>query len=236
MSQEVKALLFDVFGTVVDWRYGVVRDVIDIARTTNTDVDAAAFAEAWRADYLPAMDLVRRGELPWTKLDALHRRTLDRLLDEFGLTGLDEREKEWLNMCWHRLDPWPDVPPGLCRLKQRFVVAAFSNGNVSLLVDIAKRAGIPWDCIFSAEMFMHYKPDAETYQGAVGLLGLSPHQVMLVAAHEDDLCSAADQGLATAFVLRSGETRPNRDSNVKPIRDYTYTAGDFQDLATALAT
>jgi 2-haloacid dehalogenase len=234
MTREIKALLFDVFGTVVDWRGGVIRDVTEIAKAKSTEVDAAAFADAWRADYHPAMDLVRRGELPWAKLDALHRRTLDRLLDDFGLTGLDESEKSWLNACWHRLDPWPDVIDGLGRLKKRFVVAAFSNGNVSLLVNMAKRAGIPWDCVFSAELFRHYKPDPETYQGAVDLLSLTPPEVMLVAAHNDDLCAAADQGLATAFVFRAGEMGPYRHNNLKPARDYTCVPKDFTALAATL--
>jgi 2-haloacid dehalogenase len=234
MAPKIKALLFDVFGTVVDWRGGVIRDITKIAEAKGADVDAAAFADAWRAEYRPAMNLVRRGELPWANLDALHRRTLDRLLDDFGLTGLDESEKTWLNACWHRLDPWPDAIDGLSRLKRGFVVASFSNGNVSLLIDMAKRAGIPWDFIFSAELFRHYKPDPETYLGAVELLGLTPAEVMLVAAHNDDLCAAADQGLATAFVHRAGETGPNRDDNPKPVRDYTYVPDDFADLAATL--
>jgi 2-haloacid dehalogenase len=234
MTQAVKALLFDVFGTVVDWRGGVIRDVSEIARAQGVQVDAAAFADAWRADYHPAMDLVRRGELPWAKLDVLHRRTLDRLLDDFGLTGLDESEKVWLNTCWHRLDPWPDVIEGLRRLRERFVLAAFSNGNVSLLVDMARRAGIPWDCVFSAELFRHYKPDPEFYQGAVELLSLTPPEVMLVAAHNDDLCAAADLGLATAFVFRPGELGPYRQDNLRPARDYTCVPADFTGLAAML--
>jgi 2-haloacid dehalogenase len=232
--QEIKALLFDVFGTVVDWRGGVIRDVTELARANGAEVDAAAFADAWRGDYHPAMDLVRRGELPWMKLDDLHRRTLDRLLGEFGLDGLDETEKDWLNTCWHRLDPWPDAVDGLRWLKQRFVVAAFSNGNISLLVNMAKRAGLPWDCLFSAELFQHYKPDPEFYRGAVELLSLTPPEVMLVAAHNDDLCVAADQGLATAFVFRPGEMGPYRLNNLTPARNYTYVPADFQDLAVQL--
>jgi 2-haloacid dehalogenase len=234
MARKIKALLFDVFGTVVDWRSGVIRDVTEIAKAKGAEVDAAVFADAWRADYHPAMDLVRRGELPWAKLDTLHRRTLDRLLVDFGLTGLDESEKRWLNTCWHRLDPWPDAIDGLGRLKQRFVVAAFSNGNVSLLVNMAKRAGIPWDCVFSAELFRHYKPDPEIYQGAVELLSLTPPEVMLVAAHNDDLCAAADRGLATGFVLRAGEMGPYRHDNLKPARDYTLVPADFTELAAML--
>jgi 2-haloacid dehalogenase len=230
----IKALLFDVFGTVVDWRSGVIRDVSTVARQTGAEIDAAAFADAWRAGYGPAMDLVRREELPWTKLDDLHRRILDGLLGEFGLTGLDQTQRDWLNACWHRLDPWPDVPDGLRRLKRRFVVATFSNGNVSLLVDMAKRAGLPWDCVFSAELFRRYKPDPEVYRGAVGLLSLSPPEVMLVAAHNGDLGAAAGQGLATAFVSRPAEMGPGGPAEPEPARQYTRVAADFGELATSL--
>ena len=245
----VSALLFDVFGTVVDWRGGVIRDVAELARARGAEVDAvdaAAFADAWRADYGPSMDLVRRGELPWTKLDDLHRRTLDRLLAEFGLsgptglsgpsgpTGLTEDERDWLNTCWHRLDPWPDSVPGLRRLKEKFVIAAFSNGNVSLLVDMARRAGLPWDFVFSAELFRHYKPDPECYRGAVELLSLTPPEVMLVAAHNNDLQAAAGQGLATAFVARPAERGPDQHRDQAPSGDYTYVPVDLEDLATTL--
>ena len=223
MENGIKALLFDVFGTVVDWRGGVARDVAQVAPS----VDAAAFAVAWRAGYRPAMDQVRRGELPWTKLDGLHRRILDDMLADFGLLALSEAEKEWLNTSWHRLDPWPDALEGLHRIKRRFTVATLSNGNVSLLVDMARRAGISWDCVFSAELFGHYKPDPATYLGAVGLLSLTPPEVMLVAAHNSDLAAAAEQGLATAFVRRPGE-----DS--EPAGQYTYAAADLAELAMLL--
>ncbi|MGO8981070.1 MAG: haloacid dehalogenase type II [Streptosporangiaceae bacterium] len=230
----IKALIFDVFGTVVDWRGGVIRDVTQIAQARGADIDAARFADAWRSDYRPAMDLVRQGAMPWTKLDDLHRRTLDRLLEDSGLAGLGESERDWLNRCWHRLDPWPDVAEGIRRLKQDHVVAAFSNGNVSLLVGMAKRAGIPWDCIISAELFRHYKPDPEIYRGAVELLSLAPSEVMLVAAHNDDLCAAADEGLATAFVCRPGELGPSHLSNLTPAREYTCAPADLTDLAAML--
>ena len=190
MADGIAALLFDVFGTVVDWRSGVVRDVAGVARQSGITVDAEAFADAWRAAYAPAMNEFRRGELPWTRLDDLHRRALDRLLPEFGLDGLDEERRRWLNTCWHRLDPWPDVLAGLHRLKQGFVIATFSNGNVSLLVDMAKRASLPWDMVFSAELFRHYKPDPGFYLGAVDLLALEPRQVMLVATDFGELATA----------------------------------------------
>src|ERR1700722_8952083 len=186
------------------------------------------------------MDLVRRGELPWTKLDDLHRRTLDRLLAEFGPSGpsglggpsgLSGDGPGWLNTCWHRLDPWPDSVPGLRRLKEKFVIAAFSNGNVSLLVDMARRAGLPWDFVFSAELFRHYKPDPECYRGAVELLSLTPPEVMLVAAHNNDLQAAAGQGLATAFVARPAERGPDQHRDQAPSGDQPNGAPDPQGLA-----
>jgi 2-haloacid dehalogenase len=215
---KIRALLFDVFGTVVDWRGGVARDVAAVA----PGIDAAGFAAAWRGGYRPAMDRVRRGELPWTKLDGLHRLILDELDP-----GLDDAEKDWLNLAWHRLDPWPDAVPGLRLLRERFVLGTLSNGNVSLLVDMARRAGLPWDCVFSAELFGHYKPDPEIYLGAVSLLSLAPPEVMLVAAHNGDLAAAASCGLATAFVGRPGE-------DAEATGSYSYVATDFMALATQL--
>jgi 2-haloacid dehalogenase len=231
----VSALLFDVFGTVVDWRSGVIRDVTELATARGVPVDAAAFADAWRAGYGPSMDLVRRGELPWTRLDDLHRHILDQLLAETGLTGLSPDEKNWLNSAWHRLDPWPDSVPGLRQLKENFIIAAFSNGNVSLLVDMARRAGLPWDFVFSAELFRHYKPDPEFYRGAVELLSRTPSEVMLVAAHHEDLQAAAAQGLATAFVSRPAEWGPDQHRDQAPRGDYTCTSTDLEDLATRLS-
>jgi 2-haloacid dehalogenase len=234
--QQVQALLFDVFGTVVDWRSGVIRDVTAVAGRAGVSLDAARFADQWRAGYRPAMDLVRSGQLPWTKLDGLHRRVLDGLAGEFGLAGLPAAELDWLNTCWHRLDPWPDAVPGLARLRQRYVLAAFSNGNVALLVNMAKRAGLPWDAILSAELFRRYKPDPQTYLGAVELLSLDPARVMLVAAHNDDLSAAADLGLATSFLPRPAEHGPGQQANLAPTREYTVVATDLADLATQLGT
>jgi 2-haloacid dehalogenase len=237
--EQVKALLFDVFGTVVDWRSGVIRDVTALAAKHGADIDAASLADRWRAAYRPAMNQVRTGELPWTNLDGLHRRTLDQLLSadqegETGLKDLDEAGRAWLTTCWHRLDPWPDAVAGLERLKQRYIISAFSNGNVALLVDLARWGGLPWDFVASAELFRHYKPDPQTYLGAAGLLSLSPAEVMLVAAHNDDLIAADDLGLATAFVPRPGELGPNHEANQEPARPYTCVAADFGDLADQL--
>ena len=235
-SSPVRALLFDVFGTVVDWRGGVIRDITTAAGRAGVAVDAAQFADQWRGGYRPAMDLVRSGALPWTKLDDLHRRVLDELAGEFGLAGLPAAELDWLNTCWHRLDPWPDAVPGLTRLRERYVLATMSNGNVALLVNMARRAGLPWDVILSAELFRRYKPDPQAYLGAAELLSLDPAQLMLVAAHNDDLCAAADLGLATAFVPRTTEWGQDQQANLTPARDYTVVATDLTDLATQLAS
>ncbi len=233
--EPVKALLFDVFGTVVDWRGGVIRDVAALAGRHGATLDPGRFADQWRAEYRPAMELVRSGQLPWTGLDDLHRRTLDQLAPQAGLGGLTEAERGWLNTCWHRLDPWPDAVPGLERLRRRHIVAAFSNGNVALLVNMARRAGLPWDFIASAELFRHYKPDPQAYLGAAGLLGLAPAEVMLVAAHNDDLRAAAALGLRTAFISRPGELGPGHEQNLQPSGTYTCVATDFLDLARQLA-
>ena len=185
------------------------------------------------------MNQVAAGELPWTNLDGLHRRTLDQLLAGpelagTGLDGLDEAERAWLTTCWHRLDPWPDAVAGLERLKERYIIAAFSNGNVALLVNMAKWGGLPWDFVFSAELFRHYKPDPRTYLGAAGLLSLAPAGVMMVAAHNDDLIAADGLGLATGFVPRPGDLGPNHQANQEPAQAYTSVAADFGDLAAQL--
>lgn len=198
------ALVFDVFGTVVDWHGSIAREV----RAAGLAVDPGAFALAWRAGYAPAMDDVRSGRLPWTPIDGLHRRILDRLLTERSLS-LEEKACTHLNLAWHRLDPWPDVVDGLRRLKARRPVATLSNGNVSLLIDLARHGGTTWDAVFSAELFGHYKPDPEVYLGAARLLGLPPQDVTLVAAHPDDLRAAARCGLGTALVLRPHECGRN---------------------------
>lgn len=221
----MRALVFDVFGTVVDWRSGVAREV---TRQLGDVVDAEAFADAWRDRYGPSMDLVRRGELPWTNLDALHRASLDELLPEFGVAGVDEATRAELVLAWHRLDPWPDSVAGLARLKEHHVIVTLSNGNVSLLLDMAKRAGLPWDTVFSAELFEHYKPDAEAYDGAVRLLGLAPKEVLMVAAHVDDLAAARSRGLRTAYVHRPSEGGPADD----PEADHSVAS--LIELATQL--
>lgn len=234
LSEKIKALAFDVFGTVVDWRGSIIRDGEAFGRSRGLAVDWAALADAWRAGYQPAMARVRSGELGWTKIDALHRMILDSLLPRFGLSGLSEADKDHLNRVWHRLEPWPDSVEGLTRLKRRFVIATLSNGNVSLLTDMAKRAGLPWDCIFSAETFHHYKPDPETYLGVAGLLDLHPSQVMMVAAHKDDLRAARGSGLATAFARRPMEFGPETAPDLAADPAFDIVAEDFLDLARQL--
>jgi 2-haloacid dehalogenase len=230
----VKALVFDVFGTVVDWRGSIIRQGKALGRAKKLKVDWAAFADAWRAGYRPAMARVRSGALPWTKIDVLHRMILDELLPQFGIRGLSEAEIDHLNRAWHRLDPWPDARAGLARLKRRHVIATLSNGNVALLVNMAKHARLPWDCILSAEVVHHYKPDPETYLGAADLLGVAPHELMLVAAHKDDLRAALACGLKTAYVTRPREHGPGKKPDVARDPAFDIHARDFNDLARQL--
>ena len=234
-APRVKALVFDVFGTVVDWRGSIVREARRLARKKKLKGDWAAFADAWRAGYRPAMARVRSGELPWTKIDDLHRRILDELRPKFGLGGLAEEEVDHLNRAWHRLEPWPDARAGLAKLKRRHVIATLSNGNVALLTNMAKHAGLPWDCILSAEVVRHYKPDPETYLGAADLLGVRPGELMMVAAHKDDLRAARACGLRTAFVARAREYGPAAKPDVSRDPAFDIHARDFNDLARQLS-
>ena len=231
---QIKALTFDVFGTVVDWRGSIARQVKELARAKGLRVNAAKFADAWRAGYRPAMDHVARGELPWTKIDDLHRIILDQILEKFKITALTEDEKRDLNFAWHRLKPWPDSVKGLKRLKKKFTIATLSNGNVALLNDMAKNAGLPWDVILSAEIFHHYKPDPKAYLGAAEILGLKPAQVLMVAAHKDDLRHAAQQGLKTALVLRPNEYGKGKHPDLSPEPAFDINARDFVELAEQL--
>jgi 2-haloacid dehalogenase len=229
--------VFDVFGTVVDWRSSVAAEVEAVAKAKGVRVDTTAFADAWRAQYAPSMNRVRTGELPWTTLDELHRTSLDRLLPEFGLAALSEPERVALNKAWHRLRPWPDAVQGLTRLKRRFIIAPLSNGNISLMTNMAKSAGLPWDCILGAELARHYKPDPEVYQSAADFLDLAPSQVMMVAAHLGDLRAAKAVGLRTALVPRPDEYGhgPNaRKPDLQPDASVDTTASDFVRLAMRL--
>lgn len=230
----VKALVFDVFGTVVDWRTSVTREVEELARRKGRTVDGARFADGWRAGYGPSMNRVRKGELPWTKLDDLHRMILDKILIDFGITGLSETETEALNRAWHRLRPWPDTVAGLTRLKKKFILAPLSNGNIALMTGLAKHSGLPWDCILGAELVRHYKPDREVYQSAADFLSLKPSDVLMVAAHLGDLRGAKGVGLRTAFVPRPLEYGPGGKPDLKPDSSVDVTAKDFNDLASQL--
>jgi len=233
MATLPKALLFDTFGTVVDWRGSIIREVRRVGREKGVRADWAAFADAWRAGYKPAMDRVRRGALPWQTIDQLHRMILNELLARFNLR-LTEREKQDLNRAWHRLRPWAEALAGLRRLKRRYIIAPLSNGNMALLVDLAKSRALPWDCVLSAELFHHYKPDPETYTGAAALLGLKPRETMLVAAHKDDLAAARQCGLQTAIVRRPLEFGPEKAPDLAADRRFSLTADDFLDLARQL--
>jgi 2-haloacid dehalogenase len=233
--RQIRALIFDVFGTVVDWRGSIIREGKALGRRKKIAADWDAFADAWRAGYKPAMARVRSGELPWMNIDQLHRLILDELLPRFGLADLTEDELDHLNRVWHRLDPWPDARKGLALLKRRHVIATLSNGNVSLLVNMAKHGGLPWDTVLSAELFRHYKPDPEAYLGAAAMLGFEPSEVMMVAAHKDDLRAAQACGLATAFVKRPREKGPKVKVDVRSEPGFDYNAANFIDLASRLA-
>ena len=230
----IKVLAFDVFGTVVDWRSSVIAEGEQLGKTKSLSVDWAALADAWRAVYRPTLDRVRNGELPWTKLDVLHRMSLEEILKKFKIDGLSEDEKARFNHVWHRLKPWPDSVPGLQRLKTRFVISTLSNGNISLLTNMAKHTGLPWDCILSAENIRRYKPDREVYLLVPGLFDLKPEEVMMVAAHEHDLQSAQKYGLRTAFVHRPLEHGLGKAGAIPATDKYDFVAKDFLDLADQL--
>ena len=234
VANSVKALTFDVFGTVVDWHGSIIREGQLLAANKGYDVDWAKFAISWRAGYGPAMNKVRNGEMPWTKIDDLHRMILDDLVEEYNLTGMSEAELVHFNEAWHRLSPWPDTVSGLNKLKSKYVITTLSNGNVSLLTHMAKNGGLPWDAILSAELSGHYKPDPEAYLKAADLLSLKPEQVMMVATHPGDLRAAARTGLKTAYVIRPLERGPGRPINRNPDGEFDYTAEDFNDLARQL--
>ncbi len=235
MLDSVKALTFDVFGTVVDWRSSLIREGDALARTkTVRHVDWAKFADAWRALYRPAMDEVISGRRPWTKLDDLHRMTLERVLRDFAVTGLGEADVDQLNRAWHRLDPWPDAVAGLGRLKRKYVLATLSNGNVALMVDMARRAGLPWDAILGAEVARAYKPQPEAYLRTAEFLGLRPDECMMVAAHNRDLEAASALGFRTAFVVRPTEYGPTQTTDLAASRAWDVVAKDFAELADRL--
>jgi 2-haloacid dehalogenase len=233
----VRALLFDVFGTVVDWRSGVAREAApSLKRHSAEGIDPAAFADAWRQRYQPAMEAVRSGRRPFTRLDVLHRENLEAVLPEFSIdpSRVSPAELDTLNLAWHRLDPWPDVVPGLARLKTRYIIAPLSNGNIILMLDIAKRAGLPWDAILGAEVAQAYKPMPEAYLRTADSLAMRPDEICLVAAHNGDLAAARNCGMRTGFVRRPTEHGPAQNTDLRPDQDWDIVAKDFVELAEIL--
>jgi len=229
----VKALVYDVFGTCVDWRTGVARDAERILKPLGYKIDWLAFADAWRALYQPSMEEVRSGRQPFVTLDILHRRMLDQIRPKFGLEKLANQVADDLNLAWHRLDTWPDTVPGFVRLKRKFILAPCSNGNIALMVDIARRNSIPWDAILGSELARDFKPKPAVYLMTAAALNLHPNEVMMVAAHSDDLRQAASNGLRTAHVARPGENGPGTGESA-PRVPVDFAAKNMKDLASQL--
>ena len=224
--------MFDVFGTVVDWRGSIAKEVDSIPELES--VDGYQFADSWRGKYQPAMERVRSGSRSFVKLDELHLENLIEVLDELGIESLSQDQIQYLNRAWHRLNPWPDSVEGLSRLKQRYIIATLSNGNVALIINMAKNAGLPWDMVLGAEVVRHYKPQPESYLKSAQMLDLPPEQCMLVAAHNSDLVAAAECGFKTGFVARPTEHGPNQKNDLIALNDYDVVASDFVELAKAL--
>ncbi len=233
-----KALFFDVFGTLVDWRTSVAREACELLQKGGVNIDWLAFADAWRDEYQPAMQAVRSGDLAFSKLEVLHRRNLDRILPRFGLAHLDEAMRNQLNLAWRRLDAWADSAPGLLRLRQSFRLAPVSNGNISMMADLARRNGFIWDAILGAEVAGDYKPKPRVYLAACEAFDLPPHECMMVAAHLSDLAAAAACGLQTAFIARpneyGGTTRPADTRESAASQQVNYSAASLLDLADQL--
>ncbi len=234
LQQTVEALLFDVFGTVVDWRGSIIADLTRFGTEKGIEADWARFADDWRGLYQPTMEEVRSGRRAWTILDVLHRESLETLLVKYGIAGLSEADKDYINRAWHRLTPWPDVIEGLRRLKSRFIIGTLSNGNVGLLTRMAKNAGLPWDVVLGAETARAYKPLPQAYLTSAALLNLEPGKVMLVAAHNGDLAAAAEAGLRTAFVARPTEYGPHQNRDLRAERDWDVVADSFTGVAEAM--
>jgi 2-haloacid dehalogenase len=233
MSTQPKALLFDVFGTLVDWRTSIARESEQVLKPLGVAVDWLAFADAWRGEYQGAMDQVRDGHIPFCKLDILHRRNLDRILPRFNISGIAENALQYLNLAWHRLDAWPDVAPGMARLRRRLLLAPCSNGNISLMVDLARRNGIHWDAILGSEIAGDYKPKPRVYLASCAAFDLGPGECMMVAAHSKDLKHAAACGLQTAHIARPNEHGPGKGEPAPKI-PVNYTANSLEHLAEQL--
>jgi 2-haloacid dehalogenase len=233
MPMSVKALFFDVFGTLVDWRTSIAREAAAILQPRGHALDWPAFADAWRDEYQPGMEEVRSGRIPFSKLDVLHRRNLERILPRFDIKGLPEEALHDLNLAWHRLDAWPDVTPGLKRLRRRFLIAPVSNGNISLMADLARRNDICWDAILGAEVAGDYKPKPRVYLASAAAFDCPPGDCMMVAAHTGDLAAAAACGLRTAHIARPNERGPGRGEAV-PKGPVDIAAQSLEDLADKL--
>lgn len=232
----VKAIVFDTFGTVVDWRGSIIRDLSDWAAPQGIQADWAQLADLWRSRYEPQKERVRRGEIPWTNIDDLHYEALCDMLPQLGLSQLSEHQRRHINRVWHRLDAWPDAVAGLTRLKTRYILGPLSNGNIALLVNMAKHAGLPWDSIFSAEHFQHYKPHRDTYLGVCRQLYLQPEELMMCAAHNYDLRAAQALGLRTAFIPRPFEYGAAQTTDLVPEGEWDVVARDMQEFATLMTT
>lgn len=233
-AQRPVAIVFDTFGTVVDWRSSLIAELTEFGRQRGINADWTGLVDAWRAAYHPSMDRVRKGEQPWTTLDNLHRTPLDKLVAEFGIKGLSEADLQHINRGWHRLNPWPDSVSGLTRLKRKFIIGPLSNGNVALLTNMAKHAKLPWDMVFGSDLFHHFKPDPETYLGVAKLLDVEPSQVMMAAAHNNDLANARKQGLMTGFFARPTEYGPHQKRDFAADQEWDVVARDIEDLAAKL--
>ncbi|MCP4315117.1 MAG: haloacid dehalogenase type II [Hyphomicrobiales bacterium] len=236
MVDHVKAILFDTFGTIVDWRGSIARMGEKLAQDKGIEgIDWDAFARAWRAGYVPGMAKVRSGEGPWMSVDAIHRERLETILTDFGLAGaFSDGEKAEINLFWHRLDPWPDSVPGLLRLKRDYLLSPLSNGSLVLLSTMAKRAGIPWDFVLSSSTFKAYKPDAAVYLGAIEILDLEPGEVMMVAAHNDDLAAARSHGMRTAYINRPYEYGVDQSVDFQADGDWDVITDTITGLADAM--
>lgn len=235
----IRALVFDVFGTIVDWRSGVARDAAPfLARQGRKDIASTDFADAWRRRYSPSMEEVRSGRRPFTRLDVLHRENLDAILIDYGIDprAVPATELEDLTLAWHRLNPWPDVVAALTRLKAGYIIAPLSNGNIILMIDMAKRAGLPWDAILGAEVVQAYKPTPEAYLRTLETLAMRPEEVCLIAAHNYDLAAARVCGLKTAFIPRPTEHGTGQTSDLTAEQEWDFIAKDLGDLATQLGS
>jgi 2-haloacid dehalogenase len=231
----LRALFFDVFGTLVDWRTGIAREARDFLSPRGIELDWLAFADAWRGEYQPAMEEVRSGRIPFARLDVIHRKMLDRIAAKFGLGNVGDADREELTLAWHKLDAWPDVKGGLARLHRKYLLAPVSNGNISLMVDLARRNGFPWDAILGAEIAGDYKPKPRVYLAAAEALSLEPGDCMMVAAHSFDLAAAAECGLRTGHVARPDEKGPGKGENA-PTIPVDAAADSLEDLAQELDT